>query len=94
MALYCIGNSDGKCCYPPNKHRIILVQAQAMGLLSREHFWVIALPDRHCSNLLKKIKVKDTNILVVQPLPEGVEDATVCHNKATVCTEPAVHVSG
>ena len=68
-----------------------------MGLLSRDHFWVITLPYSHCFTLPKEVKVKDANILVVRPLQDGVEEggegSRVCYNKAIVCEEPSEHVS-
>ena len=68
-----------------------------MGLLSRDHFWVITLPYSHCFTLPKEVKVKDANILVVRPLQGGVEEggegSKVCYNKASVCEEPSEHVS-
>ena len=68
-----------------------------MGLLSRDHFWVITLPYSHCFTLPKEVTAKDANILVVRPLHDGVEEggegSRVCYNKAKVCEEPSEHVS-
>ncbi|XP_070180286.1 glutamate receptor ionotropic, kainate 3-like [Littorina saxatilis] len=64
--------------------------AQKIGLLSRDHFWVIALPDSLCSDLMEGVIVEGSNILVVQPLPSGVKESkATCRYKSAVCEQSA-----
>ncbi|XP_076446669.1 uncharacterized protein LOC143283995 [Babylonia areolata] len=68
---------------------LILREAMKMRLLSREHYWVIALPFNYCLDLVKEVKAMDANILTVRPLlDEEVEDLTLCPQLACACETP------
>ncbi|KAL8573212.1 hypothetical protein ACOMHN_036197 [Nucella lapillus] len=68
----------------PSIAELILREARKMKLLSREHYWVIALSITHRLDLLRSSKVKGANILIVHPLAH-IDQCPACHCLTTAC---------